>query len=187
MSKNFVEVKLKPVKADAYRLLLDKNLSDCFKEELKTDMQLEYSEDAIKSKIIFSPDGVKPFGGKLERCEYSVHKYDELPEFWGLSKSSGYNHAMNQHFDGCIILTALGRIKEFGWGGQQNNERVCWTGIRFRQETWEKINEANPCEWRYKNFGYMSLHSNGVYLRRRFVLIHPNSVFYNEALRYCND
>lgn len=48
MTKNFVEVKLKPVKADAYRLLLDKNLSDSFKEDLKTDMQLEeYEELAI--------------------------------------------------------------------------------------------------------------------------------------------
>lgn len=185
MSKNFIEVKLKPVKADACRLLLDKNLSDCFKEELKTDMQLEYSEDAIKSKIIFSPDGVKLLGNKLERCEYSVHKYDELPEFWG--NSSGDSPAMNQHFDGCIILTALDQTRECWWGGQQNNEWQCRTGIRFRRKTWEKINEANPCEWRYENFGGMSLHSNGVYLRRRFVLIHPNSVFYNEALRYCND
>ena len=143
--------------------------------------------DAIKSKIIFSPDGVKRLGGKLERCEATVHKYDELPEFWGQSKSSVDSRAMNQHFDGCIILTALGQIREYRWGGQQNNEWGCWTGIRFRQKTWEEINEANPCEWRYKNFGYISLHSNGVYLRRRFVLIHLKSVFYNEALRYCND
>lgn len=76
MSKNFVEVKLKPVKADAYRLLLDKNLSDCFKEELKTDMQLEeYEELAIDLAFTMARQTLQQFPEmakelkKLEACD----------------------------------------------------------------------------------------------------------------------
>lgn len=43
-----VEVKFKPSKAEAYKLLLDKNWSAGFQEDLKSDMQLEeYEELAI--------------------------------------------------------------------------------------------------------------------------------------------